>query len=653
MDSDDDIRKTPLNESDAERRAYEGGGMIDGEENGVIEETETNEKEDKKAKKKIEKEMEKERKEEEKRRKKQEKEAEKHTEGGGKGGVEFVRKSFSHLSGFFSSRKGRKGVAKKKEGVDCKVTLLDGSEFNTTVDKFAYGQHLVDKVCDHMNLIEKEYFSLTYTGKRNILFWLRHERRIIKQGVEGSVQEGWSFDFRVKFYTPDPTIMQEDITRYQLCLQLRNDIATGKLPCTFVTYAYLGSYTVQSELGDFENDPNSTNQIDYIQDVVFAPSQTDELLEKIVELHKTHRGQMPSEAELNFLDNAKKLQMYGMHFAPARDSELVLIWLGVFYGGVVVVRDGVVINKFPWPTILKLSYKNKKFYMKIRAAELQQYENTLGFQMESHTHAKNFWRLVMEHHIFFRLKNAKDADNLSKSFSVVHLNSKDRFSGRTHFQTRSHRIHRQQPSFDRTASRNTFRSLGGTSMASDRMPLSGQTDELLNEIGKVSVLAGTGSNAGRLAYVKTVTPGYQVDESVAMEEVADDYDAHHQKPKNGKKKKKSRSEDYDMQAPNNGNHEAPPVPTKPKKKKSAKNGDGSMTEYKTERTAVINTRTKNELSVRREDGDEENYDEALSKAIQSVTELDHGLAVKNIELDTDQLKKKKKKKKSVAEEVEM
>lgn len=38
----------------------------------------------------------------------------------------------------------------------------------------------------------------------------------------------WVFSFEVKFYPPDPAGLQEDITRYQLCLQIRNDIIHGK-----------------------------------------------------------------------------------------------------------------------------------------------------------------------------------------------------------------------------------------------------------------------------------------------------------------------------------------------------------------------------------------------------------------------------------------
>lgn len=75
--------------------------------------------------------------------------------------------------------------------------------------------------------------------------------------------------------------------RYLLCLQLRQDIASGRLPCSFVTHSLLGSYSLQAELGDHDPDEQ---RLDYISDFQFAPSQTKEMEEKVVELHKTHRS---------------------------------------------------------------------------------------------------------------------------------------------------------------------------------------------------------------------------------------------------------------------------------------------------------------------------------------------------------------------------
>lgn len=74
--------------------------------------------------------------------------------------------------------------------------------------------------------------------------------------------------------------------RYYLCLQLRDDVVSGRLPCSFATHSVLGSYTVQSELGDYDPDEYST---DYVSEFRFAPNQTKELEEKVMELHKTYK----------------------------------------------------------------------------------------------------------------------------------------------------------------------------------------------------------------------------------------------------------------------------------------------------------------------------------------------------------------------------
>lgn len=118
---------------------------------------------------------------------------------------------------------------------------------------------------------------------------------------------------------------------------MRNDLLEGRLPSSFVTHALLGSYLVQSELGDY--DANEHKDRSYLHEFKFAPNQTRDLEDKVSELHKTHRGQTPAEAELHYLENAKKLAMYGVDFHPAKDSENVDISLGVCSSGLLVYRD--------------------------------------------------------------------------------------------------------------------------------------------------------------------------------------------------------------------------------------------------------------------------------------------------------------------------
>uniref|UniRef100_A0A8C1S9R8 Erythrocyte membrane protein band 4.1-like 3b n=1 Tax=Cyprinus carpio TaxID=7962 RepID=A0A8C1S9R8_CYPCA len=290
--------------------------------------------------------------------------------------------------------------------------------------KRAKGQVLFDKVCDHLNLLEKDYFGISYRDAENQKNWLDVSKEMKKQISTGP----WSCAFSVKFYPPDPSQLSEDITRYYLCLQLRDDVVSGRLPCSFSTHTVLGSYTVQSELGDCDAELQGSS---YISDMCLAPNQTKELEEKVLELHRGHKGMTPAEADMLFLENAKKLSMYGVDLHHAKDSEGVEIMLGVCSSGLHVYRDKLRINRFAWPKILKISYKRNNFYIKVRPGELEQFESTIGFKLPNHKAAKRLWKVCVEHHTFFRLVSPEAPP---KRF--LSLGSKFRYSGRTQAQTR-------------------------------------------------------------------------------------------------------------------------------------------------------------------------------------------------------------------------
>ncbi|XP_014912114.1 protein 4.1-like isoform X3 [Poecilia latipinna] len=348
-----------------------------------------------------------------------------------------------------------------------RVALLDGSQFTCIVEKRSRGLQLFEKVCDHLNLLERDYFSLSFRDADSNKNWLDPAKEIKKQ-VRGVP---WNFSFNVKFYPPNPAQLSEDITRYFLCLQLRQDIVSGRLPCSFATHAVLGSYTVQSELGDYDSDECAP---DYVSELCFAPNQTKEMEAKIVDLHRTLRGMSPAEAEMHFLENVKKLSMYGVDLhhakmagnrfdclsAQSEDSEGVAIMLGVCNSGLLVYRDRLRINRFSWPKILKISYKRNNFYIKIRPGEFDQFESIIGFKLLNHRAAKRLWKVCVEHHSFFRLLSPEEPP---KKF--LSLGSKFRYSGRTQIQSRraSAQISRPAPNFPRCISKRNMlsRSLDG------------------------------------------------------------------------------------------------------------------------------------------------------------------------------------------------
>ncbi|XP_068407137.1 band 4.1-like protein 2 isoform X2 [Eschrichtius robustus] len=350
------------------------------------------------------------------------------------------------------AEKASQKATKKTKTVQCKVTLLDGTEYSCDLEKRAKGQVLFDRVCEHLNLLEKDYFGLVFQENPEQKNWLDPAKEIKRQ----LRNLPWLFSFNVKFYPPDPSQLTEDITRYFLCLQLREDIASGRLPCSFVTHALLGSYTLQAELGDCDPEEHGSHDL---SDFQFAPTQTKELEEKVAELHKTHRGLSPAQADSQFLENAKRLSMYGVDLHHAKDSEGVDIKLGVCANGLLIYKDRLRINRFAWPKILKISYKRSNFYIKVRPAELEQFESTIGFKLPNHRAAKRLWKVCVEHHTFYRLVSPEQPPKAK----FLTLGSKFRYSGRTQAQTRqaSTLIDRPAPHFERTSSRRVSRSLDG------------------------------------------------------------------------------------------------------------------------------------------------------------------------------------------------
>ncbi|VDI68836.1 tyrosine-protein phosphatase non-receptor type 4 [Mytilus galloprovincialis] len=354
--------------------------------------------------------------------------------------------------------------------VTCVVHFLDDSQEVFEVDKRAKAQHLLDKVFGHLELVEKDYFGLQFIdiapptegaphGHVQVtsyaMRWLDPLKTIKKQ-CRGPPFE---FFFRVKFYVSDPSKLAEEYTRYHFFLQVKRDILEGRLMCPQNTAILLASYAVQSELGDFNPDEHRDN---YLADYRFIPNQTPEFEKQVSDLHKQHRGQNPADAEYNYLDKAKRLEMYGVDLHNARsmmigdvetgqfnvDQSSVDIQLGVTSVGLVVFQNNVKINTFPWAKIVKISFKRKQFFIQLRREVNDSVENLIGFNMNSYRSCKNLWKSCVEHHTFFRLYVPNPP-----SKKVFSLGSKFRYSGRTEYQTLEE--NKRRAKLDRTFSRSS------------------------------------------------------------------------------------------------------------------------------------------------------------------------------------------------------
>ncbi|KAM3720472.1 Band 4.1-like protein [Dirofilaria immitis] len=306
------------------------------------------------------------------------------------------------------------------------VQFLDFTKHIFYVSKKAEGGELFDKVCAFIGLSERDYFALSFSDDEGNQHWIYDDKRISKQ-LKG---HPWNFNFKVKFYPPEPATLAEDRTRHLLCLQVQHDISTGKLPATLATHALLGSYVAQSVRGDYEP---SLEYIDFLKNCNLAPLPNETLYEKIEELHRHHKGQTPAEADLHYLENAKKLSMYGVQLFHAKDAKSTPVQIGISAHGINIYLDQIRVHRFLWQNIIKIGYRRNIFVIKVKPGELEKNESTTAFKLPDYEAAKRVWKCGVEHHTFFRLiqPEEKPHKGLFRWGSA-----RFRYQGRTQFQSK-------------------------------------------------------------------------------------------------------------------------------------------------------------------------------------------------------------------------
>ncbi|XP_020844665.1 FERM, ARHGEF and pleckstrin domain-containing protein 2 isoform X1 [Phascolarctos cinereus] len=319
-----------------------------------------------------------------------------------------------------SSAMAKTSAKLQEKDLAIKVKLLDNAIEILHVEPKCYGQILLTEVFKHLNLIESDYFGLEFQNVQSYWIWLEPMKPIVKQVRR---PKNTMLRLAVKFFPPDPGQLQEEYTRYLFALQIKRDLVEERLPCSDNTAALLTSHLLQSEIGDYEE----TADREHLQISQYVPNQ-EHIQEKIIEYHRKHMGQTPAESDFQVLEIARKLEMYGIKFHLASDREGTKIHLAVSHMGVLVFQGNTKINTFNWSKVRKLSFKRKRFLIKLHPEVHGPYQDTLEFLLGSRDECKNFWKICVEYHTFFRLFDQPKPKAKAVFFS---RGSSFRYSGRT------------------------------------------------------------------------------------------------------------------------------------------------------------------------------------------------------------------------------
>ncbi|KAK6728103.1 hypothetical protein RB195_005636 [Necator americanus] len=328
----------------------------------------------------------------------------------------------SSSSSFLGRLSARSSFISPKE---VKVTVQLLNDADTVSNEFKRSQpaqSILDYICELKNIREKDYLGLRYQDHNKHRYWVDLSRpisHIAKQFKTDSL----ALRLRFRYYPAEPSHLREDVSRYQLFMQLQRDLLHGRLYCPQNQSAELAALILQTQLGDYNE---TVHCGDYVSQYKLLLKQTPRLEEKIAEIHKSLRGKSTSAAELEFLEKASRLDTYGFDPYTVKDPKdpSHAVYLGVSHKGILIYHANQKVHHIPWSYLSKVDYVGKEVYIypmesyvppacngciddaanhktKDRKSRL-----VLKYQCPSGTFAKHLWNHILSQQAFFNEQSA-------------------------------------------------------------------------------------------------------------------------------------------------------------------------------------------------------------------------------------------------------
>ncbi|KAL3311608.1 hypothetical protein Ciccas_009811 [Cichlidogyrus casuarinus] len=354
-----------------------------------------------------------------------------------------------------------------KSDIECRIVHLDDEEYIFYVPKDAKASQVYDSYYSYIGLNQdQDYFGLKNAEDN----WIDPVHKLRKQ-IEGNGKFAVKIFLRVKFFSSDPQNIQDELARYLFTLQLRQDMALGRLVCQDTRVAAeLAALHLQAWCGDF--DPTQ-HTLAFVERHMFVPTkqQTREFNALVLGEYRrlASRNMVPANADKLYLDKVKLLQDYGIDWHPVRgkprENGDCDYRLGLTPSGILVVElpENERIGMFLWANVDNLILKRDK--LKIIANEIDEQKNVVSqlnfvFQTDNAKKCKQLWQSCCEFHAFFQRSKTPQKQTPKQTF--FRLRSRFFATFRTEYQMYQH----QNTSFGSSSFRRTHSLQRGLSASS-------------------------------------------------------------------------------------------------------------------------------------------------------------------------------------------
>ncbi|KAG1690979.1 Hemocyte protein-glutamine gamma-glutamyltransferase [Nymphon striatum] len=260
----------------------------------------------------------------------------------------------------------------------------------------------VEVVCELLDIHEIDYFGLQYSIRRDENLWLNMRNPIREQlGLPSPFRLKLRFKFPV-----EPHLLLQDTTRYQLYLNIKEDLYYGKIRVKYEDAVEIAALFNQSEHGDFDNMHSWSANLSTYHHKCLLNLQNDG---NKYNLRNDQKGMSCTAAQLAVLKSVSVLEGFGVEYFSVRIDQNEFIKVGVRPQGLYLCDPDTSESFCSIPfTVITVATQKEKHVLLTYLVNNGEESKSQSFKLDSVRSAAALYRAIIEKHAFYSCETVRN-----------------------------------------------------------------------------------------------------------------------------------------------------------------------------------------------------------------------------------------------------